>query len=90
MRKLILAMILAASSAQGALADTVEGPNGAGLAPGEPSGLHAAQLTSTNTMVFVGLGVLVLGAGLYMAGGHYKIPGQSGNANQTSATGTSP
>jgi hypothetical protein len=38
-------------------------------------------------MLFVGLGVLVIGAGIYFAKGSYKIPG-SGSAN--SATGTSP
>jgi len=35
-------------------------------------------------MMFIGLGVLVIGAGIYLAKGTYKIPGQS------SATSTGP
>jgi hypothetical protein len=87
MRKPILVMVLAASAAQAAPAD-MGGPHGAALAPGQPAGVRAAQLSNTNTMLFVGLGVVVLGAGLYLASGTYKTrgPSQSGQA----ATGTSP
>ena len=79
MRNLILATISAALLTDAALAD----PSGA-LAPGQPAGIHQAQLTNPNTMMFIGLGVLVIGAGIYLAKGTYKIPGQS------SATSTSP
>lgn len=37
--------------------------------------MQQAQLSTPNTMMFVGLGVLVIGAGFYMASGNYKIPG---------------
>jgi hypothetical protein len=46
--------------------------------------VHQAQLTNPNTMMFIGLGVLVTGAGVYLAHGTYKIP------DQPSATSTSP
>jgi len=59
-------------------------PADGALAPGQPAGVHQAQLTNPNTMMFIGLGVLVIGAGIYLAHGTYKIPGQS------SATSTSP
>ena len=81
LRNLILATASAALLAQTALADSMA------LAPGQPAGVRQAQLTNTNTMTFIGLGVLVIGAGIYLAKGTYKIPGQS---NQTSAVSTSP
>ncbi|HEX4369713.1 MAG TPA: hypothetical protein VH019_00070 [Rhizomicrobium sp.] len=77
MRSLILAIASAALLTPAALADGA-------LAPGQPAGVHQAQLTNPNTMMFIGLGVLVIGAGVYLAHGSYKIPGQS------SATSTSP
>lgn len=83
-RNLILATASAALLTQAALADSQTDGT---LAPGKPSGTHQAQLTNPNTMIFIGAGVLVLGLGLYLAGGTYKIPGQS---NQSSATSTSP
>ena len=55
------------------------------LAPGKPAGVQQAQATVPNSMLFVGLGVAVLGLGLYLASGTYKLPNQS-----TSATGTNP
>ena len=81
-RNLIIATISAALLTEAALADPslAEGT----LAPGQPAGVHQAQLTNPNTMMFIGLGVLVIGAGIYLAKGTYKIPGQS------SATSTSP
>ena len=79
-RNLIIATISAALLTEAALAD----PADATLAPGQPAGVHQAQLTNPNTMMFIGLGVLVIGAGIYLAKGTYKIPGQS------SATSTSP
>jgi hypothetical protein len=82
MRNLILATVSAALLADAALADP--SPAGGALAPGQPGGVHWAQLTNPNTMMFIGLGVLVIGAGVYLASGTYKIPRQS------SATSTSP
>jgi len=82
MRNLILATISTALLTEGALADP--SPADGALAPGQPAGVHQAQLTNPNTMMFIGLGVLVIGAGIYLAHGTYKIPGQS------SATSTSP
>ena len=85
LRKLILATASAALLSEAALADSDS--TGAALAPGQPAGVSQAQLTAPNTMIFIGLGVLVIGAGVYLAKGTYKIPGQ----NQTSSpTGTSP
>ena len=56
-----------------AQAEPLPGP----LAPGKPAGVHQAQLSNPNTMAFIGLGLLVIGAGIYMAKGTYKIPGAS-------------
>ena len=81
-RNLIIATISAALLTEAALADP--SPADSTLAPGQPAGVHRAQLTNPNTMMFIGLGVLVIGAGVYLASGSYKIPGQS------SATSTSP
>jgi hypothetical protein len=83
MRNLILATVSAALLTEAALADPASQPTEA-LAPGQPAGVHQAQLTNPDTMIFIGLGVLVIGAGVYLAKGTYKIPGQS------SATSTSP
>jgi hypothetical protein len=82
MRNLILATACAALLTETALAGP--SPADGALAPGQPAGVHQAQLTNPNTMMFIGLGVLVIGAGIYLAKGTYKIPGQS------SATSTSP
>lgn len=84
MRNLILATACAALLTEVALADTAPSSADGVLAPGQPAGVHRAQLTNPNTMMFIGLGVLVIGAGVYLAHGTYKIPGQS------SATSTSP
>jgi len=81
-RSLILATASAALLTEAALADP--SPPDSALAPGQPAGVHQAQLTNPNTMMFIGLGVLVIGAGIYLAKGTYKIPGQS------SATSTGP
>ncbi|HUO01829.1 MAG TPA: hypothetical protein VMU31_03550 [Rhizomicrobium sp.] len=78
LRNLILATASAALLTQAALADPTT------LSPGQPAGVRQAQLTNPNTMTFIGLGVLVIGAGIYLAKGSYKIPSQS------SATSTSP
>jgi hypothetical protein len=83
MQNLILATACAVLLTEAALADPASQPTGA-LAPGQPAGVHQAQLTNPNTMMFIGLGVLVIGAGIYLAKGTYKIPGQS------SATSTGP
>ncbi len=83
MRNLILATACAALLTEAALADPASRPTGA-LAPGQPAGVRQAQLTNPDTMMIIGLGVLVIGAGIYLAHGTYKIPGQS------SATSTSP
>jgi|HubBroStandDraft_4_1064222.scaffolds.fasta_scaffold686587_2 hypothetical protein len=82
MRNLIFATVSAALLNEAALAEP--SPASGALAPGQPAGVHQAQLTNPNTMMFIGLGVLVIGAGIYLAKGTYKIPGQS------SATSTSP
>jgi hypothetical protein len=82
MRNMFLATVSAALLTQAALADP--SPANGALAPGQPAGVHQAQLTNPNTMMFVGLGVLVIGVGVYLAKGSYKIPGQS------SATSTNP
>jgi hypothetical protein len=82
MRNLILATVSAALLNEAALADP--SPADRALVPGRPAGVHQAQLTNPDTMMFIGLGVLVIGAGVYLASGSYKIPGQS------SATSTSP
>lgn len=81
LRNLILATASAALLSQAALADS------AALAPGQPAGVHQAQLANPNTMTFIALSVLVIGAGIYLAKGSYKIPGQS---SQTSTVSTSP
>jgi hypothetical protein len=81
-RNLILATACAALLTEAASADP--SPADGALAPGQPAGVHQAQLTNPNTMMFIGLGVLVIGAGIYLAKGTYKIPDQS------SATSTSP
>lgn len=60
---------LASSIAPAASAE--QGP----LEPGKPAGVQQAQLSNPNAMLFVGLGVLVIGAGIYMASGHYQAPG---------------
>ena len=75
MRNLTLWIALTAWAAAGlaAEAEPVAGP----LAPGKPAGVRQAQLSNPNTMAFVGLGLLVVGAGIYMAKGTYKIPGTS-------------
>jgi hypothetical protein len=80
-RNLILATASVALLTQAALADSDS--TGAALAPGQPAGVHQAQLTAPNTMMFVGLSVLVIGVGIYLAKGTYKIP------SQFSATSTS-
>ena len=82
MRNLIFATVSAALLNEAALAEP--SPASGALAPGQAAGVHQAQLTNPNTMMFIGLGVLVIGAGIYLAKGTYKIPGQS------SATSTSP
>jgi hypothetical protein len=82
LRRIILSLAAASLASHAALADP------GALAPGKPAGVHQAQAAVPNTMLFVGLGVVVIGAGIYLAKGTYKIPGQS---NQTSSpTGTSP
>ena len=81
LRRIILSLTAASLASQAALADP------GGLASGKPAGVRQAQATTPDTMLFVGLGALVIGAGIYLAKGTYKIPG-SGSAN--SATGTSP
>jgi hypothetical protein len=83
LRNSIFAAAAAALLTQTAWADGAAGP----LAPGQPAGVHQAQLANTNTMIFIGLGVLVVGAGLYLASGTYKIPGSN---QSNAATSTSP
>jgi len=88
LRNLIFAATAAALLTQTAWADGNAGAdNGGALAPGQPAGVHQAQLANTNTMIFIGLGVLVVGAGLYLASGTYKIPGSN---QSTAPTSTSP
>jgi hypothetical protein len=82
MRSLILATVSAASLTDVALASP--SPADGALTPGQPAGVHRAQITTPDSMMFIGLGVLVIGAGVYLAHGSYKIPGQS------SAPSTSP
>lgn len=48
------------------------------LPPGRPAGSQNAQLTGQQT-IFVGVGVLTLGLGLYLASGEYKIQGDDGS-----------
>jgi hypothetical protein len=72
----ILTMLVFAS--RPALAQTAS-TQGA-LSPGRPAGVHDAQL-APDSVLFVGIGVAVLGLGLYLASGMYKGPSQS-------ATGT--
>jgi len=78
---MILALAAASLASHAAFADP------GALAPGKPAGARQAQATTPDTMLFVGLGAVVIGAGIYLAKGTYKIPG-SGSAN--SATSTSP
>ncbi len=44
------------------------------LPPGRPAGAGPAQFDD-NATIFVGVGVLVVGVGVYLASGTYKIPG---------------
>ncbi|HVZ27035.1 MAG TPA: hypothetical protein VG798_00120 [Rhizomicrobium sp.] len=46
------------------------------LPPGHPAGIQKAQLNDKQT-IFIGVGVLALGAGLYLASGDYKTNGAS-------------
>ena len=74
----IVAWAVSTFSAQSAPAESPP------LAPGKPAGVHQAQASSPDTAIFIGLGLLVIGVGVYMAKGTYKIPGSS------SATNTNP
>ncbi len=86
LRNLVLPLCAALLLTETAWADPAA-TDGA-LAPGRPAGVGQAQLSNPNTMTFIGLSVLVIGVGIYLAKSTYKIPGQS---NQTSSpTGTSP
>ena len=77
LRRIILSLAAASLAGRAAVADP------GALAPGKPAGVRQAQAVVPNTMLFVGLGVLVIGAGVYLAHGTYKIPG-SGSATSTS------
>ena len=46
------------------------------LAPGKPAGFHEAQFAS-NDAVFVGVLVVALIAGVYLASQPYRIPGEA-------------
>lgn len=74
MRNLTLRVVIASWMAASSTAHAAPGDQNP-LQPGKPAGMQQAQLSTPNTMMFVGLGVLVIGAGFYMASGNYKIPG---------------
>jgi hypothetical protein len=59
---MLLAMALAISAAP--------------LPPGRPAGSKTAQ-TSDNQAIFVGVGLLTIGIGVYLASGDYKTPASS-------------
>lgn len=72
MQKATIAVLLAVLLAGPASAAPPTGP----LAPGGPAGARNAQLRNNETL-FIGAAVLVIGVGLYLASGSYKIPGAS-------------
>ena len=55
------------------------------LSPGKPAGIHSAQSVS-NDAIFVGILIVAVVAGIYVASQPYRIPGQSA----VSASSTSP
>jgi hypothetical protein len=46
------------------------------LPPGHPAGTRNAQ-TGNNQAIFVGVGLLTIGIGVYLASGDYKTPASS-------------
>jgi len=84
MQKATIAVLLAALLAGPASAAPPTGP----LAPGAPAGAKNAQLSNNETL-FIGAAVLVIGLGLYLASGNYKLPG-SGGSSGGGSTNTPP
>jgi hypothetical protein len=78
MQKPTIAVLLAvlltvpALAAPAASGDSPWGP----LPPGGPAGARNAQISNNETL-FIGAAVLVIGIGLYLASGNYKLPGGS-------------
>ena len=53
------------------------------LLPGKPAGVQKAQVS--NDTIFIGVGILVLAAGIAMAAGTYNIPGSASSTASTTS-----
>jgi hypothetical protein len=85
-QKATIAVLLAVLLALPVSAGPPTGP----LPPGRAAGARSAQL-SNNETIFIGAAVLVLGVGLYLAGGSYNIAGSaSGSSSSGGGTTTLP
>ena len=85
MQKATIAVLMAVLLAVPASAAPPAGP----LPPAGPAGAKAAQLTNNETL-FIGAAVLVIGLGLYLASGNYKLPGGSAGGSGGGTTNTPP
>jgi hypothetical protein len=81
-QKTAMAMLLTA-------AWTLPAAAAAPLPPGRAAGAKNAELTEQQT-IFVGVGVLVVGVGVYLASGEYKIAGDDSAAPPVTPPATAP
>ncbi len=59
------------------------------LAPGKPAGVHQAQMTDKEWLVFGGLAAVGIGVGIAVSGGRSSNPGSQAVSVQTT-TATNP